>query len=330
MIYVIGDGLYVLRPRAPAEAAVSPTVTPPPACETHTASISMWATDTHPYAGDVLTVTAKLSNEGCGMLGLIRYSLHAEPIGEQFLFPITPLSVIHHVGIAPGQSDMVEFVLRASKPGQSMLTASAGFESHGGYPGPAYWASESSGPLHVTVISPEPEVFAEGDLMCSVSSEVPIKVCLPHGYSISRSAEPNRRGSFASYDLLPAEGSETPYLVELQFFTKVSIEEFGTQCEQDSTCFFGDYPDLALYRGQREALEGSKTLEGYTLCRFNDRAFLASNLVCYGDRCVIREYTTFVSDIKIDVWVLLSDESQVRPSDRLLSDLTISSVEVAQ
>jgi hypothetical protein len=104
------------------------------------------------------------------------------------VFPITPESVIHHVGIAPGQSDTVEFGLRASRPGQSVLAASAGFEFHSGYPGPAYWASESSGPLYVTVMPLEPELVPEGDLACLISAEVQVKVCLPRGYLISRSA----------------------------------------------------------------------------------------------------------------------------------------------
>jgi hypothetical protein len=330
MVYVIGEGFHILRPRTSTEATVFPTVTPKPECETYTASMSLWATDTHPYVGDVLTVTAMLTNQGCGMLGLPRYSLHVETDGEQPVFSVMPESVVRHVGIAPGQSDTVEFALRAVRPGQAALTASASFEFHGGYPGPAHWASESSGPLHVTVLSPEPELVPEGDLVCFVPPEVPVKVCLPRGYSISRSAEQNRRGSLVSYHLAPAEGSETPYLTELQFFTKASIKRFTQNCEQDSPCFFGDYPDLTRYHGQREALKRLETLEGYELVRFNDRTFLVSNLPCYGDSCVVREYTTFVSDIKVDVWVLLRDDSQVEPSDRLLGDLTISRMEVEQ
>jgi hypothetical protein len=45
---------------------------------------------------------------------------------------------------------------------------------------------------------------------------------------------------------------------------------------------------------------------------------------------VIREYTTFVGDIKVDVWVLLGDKSKVEPSDRLLDGLIISQTEVEQ
>jgi hypothetical protein len=71
-------------------------------------------------------------------------------------------------------------------------------------------------------------------------------------------------------------------------------------------------------------------MAGYDLGRFNDRAFLVSNLPCHGDSCVIREYTTFVRDVKVDVWVVLGDESQVELSDRLVDSLSISQVEVEQ
>ena len=45
---------------------------------------------------------------------------------------------------------------------------------------------------------------------------------------------------------------------------------------------------------------------------------------------MIREYTTFVGDIKVDVWIAMLDQSQVEPSDRLLSDLTICGMEAEQ
>jgi hypothetical protein len=330
LVYVTGDGLSILRPRALAEAAASSSATPKPECETNTASLSLSVTHAHLYPGDFLTVTARLCNEGCGTLGLTRYSLQVESAGEQSLFPVTPKSVIHHVGIAPGQSDTIEFVLSAGRPGRSVLTALAGFEFHSGYPGPASWVSESSGPLNVTVMPPELELVPEGDLMCFVSSEVPVKVCLPRGSSVSRSVEQNRRGSLVSYRLTPPEGSETPYLTELQFFTEASIEGFAKYCEEHSPCFFGDYPDLARYYGQKRALEQSETLDGYELRRLNDRAFLVSNQPCYGENCVIREYTALVRDIKVDLWVVLGDESQVELSDQLVDSLAISQVEVEQ
>jgi hypothetical protein len=61
MVYVTGDGLSILGPRAPTETAVSPTVAPKPECKTHTVSLSLQANQARLYVHDVLTVTAKLS-----------------------------------------------------------------------------------------------------------------------------------------------------------------------------------------------------------------------------------------------------------------------------
>jgi hypothetical protein len=85
------------------------------------------------------------------MLGLPRYSLHVEADGEQALFEAMPEAVVHYTGIAPGQSDAVEFPLRAVRPGQATLGAGVSFEFHAGYPGPAWWAGASAGPLQITV-----------------------------------------------------------------------------------------------------------------------------------------------------------------------------------
>ena len=162
---------------------------------------------------------------------------------------------------------------------------------------------------------------------CWILTEVPVEVCLPPGYSISRNTERNRRGSFVAYDLDPADGVETPYLAELQFFTQTSIQQFTGNCGSENPCFFGDYPDLARYEKQREALKRREPMDGYELDSIGERVFLVSNLPCYGDTCVIREYTTFVGEIKLDVWVVMDDLSQINESDQILNDFSISDLE---
>jgi len=184
MVYVIGDGLTILRPRPPVEASPAPTVTLKAACETPSAAISLRAADPRPYVGEVLTVTATLVNQGCGMLGMPRTSLHVETEGQEPVFVATPEAVVHYVGLASGQSDTVEYTLRADKPGRAALTVAASFEFHDGHPGSAYWSSAAGGPLKITVRSPEPKPVPEDGLVCFVPAEAPAKVCLPPGTSI--------------------------------------------------------------------------------------------------------------------------------------------------
>jgi hypothetical protein len=241
-----------------------------------------------------------------------------------------PEAVVHHAGIAYGYSDAVEFPLRAVRPGQATLIAGTSFEFHGGYPGPAYWGGASAGPLQITVRSPDAEHVTKSDRECLVVPEVAIQVCLPGGYSASKSGEKNRRGSLVSYDLERAGGTETPVLAELQFFTEASIERFTRDCGSESPCFFGDYPDLERHRGQKEALEAQEPWGEYEWVRLNERAFLVRNLPCYGDRCLIREYSTFVRQVKLDVWVVMDDVSQVQESDRLLAEVRVYDVEEQQ
>jgi hypothetical protein len=56
MLYVIGDGLSILRPRAPTKPTLLPTVLPKIECGAYTASMSVRATDTDLYVGDVMTM----------------------------------------------------------------------------------------------------------------------------------------------------------------------------------------------------------------------------------------------------------------------------------
>jgi hypothetical protein len=133
--------------------SLNPTPTPTLACEMHTASMMLAASVTVLEVGEAVSVTVTLSNEGCVTLGMPQYWLGVASVEEESIFdPSQPEPVVHYLGVSPGQSDMAEFVLRAVKSGQVTLTASASFEVHLGYPGPAYWAgSNVKEPLIVTV-----------------------------------------------------------------------------------------------------------------------------------------------------------------------------------
>jgi len=103
--------------------------------------------------GEAVTVTVVLSNEGDLALGLPQYWLNVgHPEAKSILNPNQPEAVVHHLAVPPGQSDTAAFVLRAVQPGQATVTASASFEVHLSYPGPAYWGgSHSKEPLLLTV-----------------------------------------------------------------------------------------------------------------------------------------------------------------------------------
>jgi hypothetical protein len=163
-VYVLGDGLLILRPRESAEATRWPTPTPISECTDYDAAMGLWTEDTRPYVGDVVTVTAALINEGCGTLGMPKYTLYLDTKETLSPFEAVPEPVVRLIGIAPGQSDAVEFILGAARPGQATLTAGVSFEFHGGQPGPGYWGSASTGPLQIAVRAPEPEPVLKGGL----------------------------------------------------------------------------------------------------------------------------------------------------------------------
>ncbi len=136
----------------PATGVFLPLV-PSAACETHTAAMTLATTAAVLEVGEVVTVTATLANVGCADLGMPQYRLYMQSESEPPVFePNPPAPILHLVGIPPGESDAAEFVLQAVAPGDATLSASASFEVHLGYPGPAYWGGSSSEPLMITVM----------------------------------------------------------------------------------------------------------------------------------------------------------------------------------
>jgi hypothetical protein len=179
--------------------------------------------------------------------------------------------------------------------------------------------------------------------------EFPVTVFFPENYSLVKNDEQNRRGSVVSYDFiqtgefLPSDApghwpSPRPYFDEIQFFTEASITNFVAYCATfesgEPPCFNGQYPDLDTYHGQKAAYQQGSDYEDYKLAKIGDRYYFTSYRQCRGSYCAIREYTTFVGDIKVDIWILMNppqepDESdlklQIELSDRLFRSFYINS-----
>ncbi len=135
----------------PVEPSPTPTLgpSPTPECTRHTTEMSLSASATEIGVGELVTVTARLQNVGCGMVGLLLYRLEREP--GLALQAASPLTVSHPIGLGTGQADEAQFVLRGVRGGLENVSVSVSFEVHLGYPGPAYWASQAAGPIAVRV-----------------------------------------------------------------------------------------------------------------------------------------------------------------------------------
>ena len=152
--------------------------------------------------------------------------------------------------------------------------------------------------------------------------EVSLQIEFPAIYALEKDYEKNRRGSFVSYVFnLLDKYQPQPHLGGIQFYSEESIKNFNAYCAEESPCFFGDYPTVERYTGQKEALtalrdytetDESGNSKKFTLKKFNGRYYLTSSYSCIGDSCTIGEYTTFIGDTKIDVllgWWEASEEA---------------------
>jgi hypothetical protein len=103
--------------------------------------------------GEILTVTVTLSNEGCALIGLPKYYLRVDSRGgNSVLDPSDPEPLAHSVSLREGRTHSMAFLLQAVGIGRADLSASATYEVHLGYPGPAYWGASASRRVGVAVL----------------------------------------------------------------------------------------------------------------------------------------------------------------------------------
>ncbi len=149
----------------------------------------------------------------------------------------------------------------------------------------------------------------------AVAIEAPVE------YSFTKSNESNRRGSFVSYNVQPKE-LKSPQLQEVQFFSENSIKMFKEKCSNEP-CFTGDVPDLIRYSEQKKAFLSGKDYQQFLLKNFNERSWFVTTIPCAGDSCSIREYTTFLGDIKTDVWIMMASSTEESAADILFGQIKI-------
>jgi hypothetical protein len=145
----------------PASPTSPPVVSPTPECTTHTTHMTLGASATEIAVGEAVTVTARLTNDGCAPVGLLAYHLRDYASGgpQAVLEPLSPITVSHPIELASGMTDEAVFVLGAVSAGTADLSAAVSFEVHLGDPGRAYWAGDGAGPVSVAVVDRSKRVY---------------------------------------------------------------------------------------------------------------------------------------------------------------------------
>ncbi|HAO52184.1 TPA: hypothetical protein DCQ85_01820 [Candidatus Magasanikbacteria bacterium] len=168
----------------------------------------------------------------------------------------------------------------------------------------------------------------------SITLDIPkVTLSFPDSYNITKSTEKNRRGSYSSYDFSNTNSTSTLALTEVQFFSEDSIKKFNESCLSNIPCFMGDYPTVERYTGEKQALLAKKDYtqtypdgktKEFKLQQFNGQSFLVS--FTFDPNGSVYEYTTFVGDTKIDIWVKVAKEDQKAQSDELFTKFMIKTL----
>lgn len=157
-------------------------------------------------------------------------------------------------------------------------------------------------------------------------AEVGIKIQYPGDYSFSKSTEPNRGGSFSSYQFMNLnKETETPVLLmDILFLNQESIDKYAKNCAINPwDCQVVEIPSLESYAGQKESLEAKSDYKQFKFQEFNGRPYLTASFKCQGDDCALREYVTFIGDIQVKVIIRMETESQAQEADKLFQDIKI-------
>jgi len=163
--------------------------------------------------------------------------------------------------------------------------------------------------------------------------DIPLNVFFPSNYHLTKREELHLRGAFLSYDFdrkdepkhsISTPFPSAPYFAMIYFFSEDSIAHYVDYCATTDTdggesfCNLGNFPDLKTYYGQRESFQELSDYENYKLEKIGDRYYFTSPYFGRrGSYTKTKEYTTFVGDIKIDIWISLTSYMEYQPEEVL-------------
>lgn len=165
-----------------------------------------------------------------------------------------------------------------------------------------------------------------GESAVTEFTEADFTLRYPCHYEVQPTNEVGRRGTFAAYDFMPAANVRLrrPILKEIQFFSSESIAEFEENCDQDeSPCFFGAWHTTQEYENLKNAYEQISDFGVKHMLVFRDKNYLVNSMSCESDNCAIREYTFFVDDVMIDLWIEMDSIDQQEAADQLFGMLIV-------
>lgn len=163
--------------------------------------------------------------------------------------------------------------------------------------------------------------------------EVGIKVSYPDPYNLIQGGMQGLRGAFADYiwsnpwrSMPGNESYNSPDFSQIWFYSRKSIQEFLDECGNPCVT---EGPTVELYDAQKKILtEKNSTTqtemidingENYELLTFNQRNYLV-RFYRFGDGSMVREYTAFIGDTKIDIWVTLVRDITTETADDIDSE----------
>jgi hypothetical protein len=160
----------------------------------------------------------------------------------------------------------------------------------------------------------------------SAIAEAGIKIQYPGDYSLNKSTELDRWGSFAAYEFLNHnKETESPVsLQEILILNRESVDKYAKNCAVNPwDCQVVELPSLESYNGQKEALVADRDYGQYKLNKFDNRSYLTASFKCQGDDCVLREYITFIADNQVKVIIRMGAENQAIEADELFQNFKI-------
>lgn len=159
--------------------------------------------------------------------------------------------------------------------------------------------------------------------------ELELNLSYPNEYSLTKNTEENRAGSSVSYDFEKYNYSDTE-LGEIMIFTKQSISDYAITCLESGPmgCFEGYFPTLQIYNSLSAAFKDSKSIIisddlEYIFKNINGRNWLITNHD-YSMRKAgaQREYTTFVADKMVSIYINMTNLSKSDASDLIFKNIS--------
>ncbi len=157
-----------------------------------------------------------------------------------------------------------------------------------------------------------------------------LTVTYPGKFKLNESKRIFSQATVASFDFSSSviENKNIVFPANIAFFTPQSIQKYQENCSKEvglveKPCLQKEYFNKTVAQAIKDNLIAEKNYGDFIYTKIGSVGYMVKQLPCEGDICFNRMYITFKNDVRVELTVIVFDQTMQKEADKVVSQIVV-------